>query len=79
MTFTQAVAKRTKDLLFANNLTQYKLCKTTCIDKTTIQTIFKGKTKDVRISTIFLIADFFNMTLKEFFDSPYFDKSNLIY
>lgn len=77
MNLAEAVAKRTKDLLFEKNKTQYRLIKETCLDKTTIQTILKGKTKDVRLSTVFLVAQSFGMTLGEFLNSPYFNETNI--
>ena len=78
MTFSEAVAKRTKELLKTNQMSQYKLIKDTCLDKTTIQTIFKAKTKDVRLSTVFAIADAFGMTISEFTDAPYFTKDFIV-
>ncbi len=77
MTLTQAVAKRTSKLLKDHNMSQYRLIKETCLDKTTIQSIMKGKTKDVKLSTIFLIADAFNMTISEFVNVDYFAKINI--
>ena len=77
MNLAQAVAKRTSELLKENNISQYRLIKETCLDKTTIQSIMKGKTKDVKLSTIFLIADVFNMTLSEFINVDYFNKINI--
>ena len=59
MTLTEATKKRTNELLIKNNISQYRLIKETCLDRTTIQTIFKNKTKDVRMSTIYLIASAF--------------------
>lgn len=72
MTITEATKKRTNELLIKNNISQYRLIKETCLDKTTIQAIFKNKTKDVRMSTIFLIASAFNMTISEFTNCDYF-------
>ncbi len=77
MTLAEAVAKRTKDLLFKHNMSQYKLIKETCLDKTTIQSLFKNKTRDVKFSTIFLIASVFDMTVSEFFDCDYFNADNI--
>ena len=77
MNLAQAVAKRTSELLKENNISQYRLIKETCLDKTTIQSIMKGKTKDVKLSTIFLIADVFNMTISEFVNVDYFKKFNI--
>ncbi len=78
MTFTQAVASRTKELLKKNQMSQYKLIQESCLTKTTIQTIFKSsKTKDIRLSSIYAIAGAFKMTLSEFFDSPLFNNENI--
>ncbi len=77
MNLAEAVAKRTRELLFEKNKTQYRLIKETCLDKTTIQTILKGKSKDVRLSTVFLIAQSFGMSLSEFLNSPYFEYENI--
>ena len=77
MTYTEAVAKRTKELLFRNNKSQYRLIKETCLSKTTIRKIFKNETKDVNLSTIRLISDFFNMSLSEFFNDAIFNSERL--
>lgn len=77
MTLGQAVAKRTKELLSNNKKSQYRLVKDTCLDKTTIQSIFKGKTKDIKLSTVLLIAHFFNMTLSQFLDGYDFEFANI--
>lgn len=77
MKFGEAVAKRTSELLIKHNKTQYRLVKETCLDKNTIQNIMKGKTSDIKLSTCFLIADFFNMSLSQFLDTPYFDRDNI--
>lgn len=77
MTLAQAVAKRTSELLKEHNMSQYRLIKETCLDKTTIQSIMKGKTKDIRLSTIFLIADAFDITISEFTNVDYFNSLNI--
>jgi len=77
LTLTQAVAKRTEALLKENNISKYKLRKETCLDKSTLQSIFKHKTKDIRLSTILLIANFFNMSISEFLNIPEFNFENI--
>ena len=72
MNLAEAVAKRTKELLVAKNMSQYRLIKTTCLERTSIQMILKNKTKDIKLSTVFLIADAFGMTLSEFLFADYF-------
>lgn len=77
ITLTQAVAKRTEELLKKNKLSKYKLGKVTCLDKTTLQSIFKHKTKDIRLSTVLLIANFFSMSLSEFLNIEEFNFENI--
>ena len=77
MTITEAVAKRIKDLLYKNNMSQYRLIKETCLDKSTIQSILKLKTKDIKVSTIILISYAFNIYIYEFFNCEYFEPNNI--
>ncbi len=77
MTLSQAVAKRIEELLKEKKMTQYRLTKETCLDKTTIQSILKGKTKDIKLSTVFLLADAFGMSISEFTNVSYFAKTNI--
>ena len=72
MNLAQAVALRTNELLKKYNKSQYRLIKDTFLNKSTIYTLFKGKKQDIKLSTIFLIAEFFGLTLAEFFDCDYF-------
>ena len=72
MNLVDAVAMRTRDLLNKNNKTQYKLIKNTLLNKKTVQNIMQLRQSDIRLSTIFLIAEFFGLTLAEFFDCDYF-------
>ena len=73
MKLSKIVGKRTQELLFKNNMTQYRLVKITCLNEKTISDLIKGKTSDVNITTIFAIAKAFNMTLSEFFSDEKFD------
>lgn len=78
MKLAEAVGLRTKELLFKNKITQYRLVKLTCLNEKTISDILKGRTNDIKFSTIYLITSAFNMTLQEFINSPLFDMGNLI-
>ena len=68
MKLSHTVGKRIQELLFKNNMTQYRLVKLTCLNEKTISDLIHGKTNDIKLSTIFLIAKAFNMTLTEFFN-----------
>ena len=72
MKLVEALAMRINELLKAQNKTQYKLIKETCLSKKTVQNIMQLRQPDIRFSTIYLIADFFGMSLSEFFDCDYF-------
>ena len=72
MNLAQAVALRTEELLKKNNKSQYRLIKNTLLNKSTIYSLFKDKKQDIKLSTVYLIADFFGMSLAEFFDCDYF-------
>ncbi len=79
MTLTEAVTIRVKKLLDEKKMSRYRLGKITCLDRTTFQAMFKGKTKDVRLSSIRVIAEAFDMSLKEFFDYEVFKYENIDY
>lgn len=77
MNLANAVSKRTKELLLKNKITQYRLTKTTCLNEKTIRDLLNNRTSDIKLSTIFLIAQTFNMTLEEFFNSDIFANENI--
>lgn len=77
MKLAEAVGKRTKELLFEKNMTQYRLTKITCLNEKTVSDLLKGKTTDVKFSTIYLIVNAFNISLIDFFNSTLFDQDNI--
>ena len=77
MKLAEAVGKRTKELLFKKNMTQYRLTKITCLNEKTISDLLKGKTADVKFSTIYLITSALDISLIDFLNSPYFDRENI--
>ena len=77
MKLAEAFGKRTRELLFQKNITQYRLTKTTCLNEKTISDLIQGKTSDVKFSTVCLIAFALNMSIIEFLNSPLFDKNNI--
>ncbi len=77
MNIAQAVGKRIQELLFQNNLSIYKLAKLTNLNEQTITNLIKGKSKDVRLSTIYHICNAFDIDILEFFAPNYFRNSNI--
>lgn len=72
MELVEAVGTRIADLLKAQNKSQYRLIKETYLSKNAVLSIMRNRSKDVKLSTICLIADFFGMSISEFFDCDYF-------
>lgn len=77
MNLANAVSKRTRELLIENKMTQYRLTKTTCLNEKTIRDLLNNRTSDIKLSTVFLIAQTFNLTLEQFFDSNFFKNENI--
>lgn len=77
MTYSKAVAMRLSNLLIQYNMTQYRLCKNTGLERSTLQSIMRENTKDIKLSTVGLMASAFNMSLREFFNDPLFDSPNI--
>ena len=77
MKYVEAVAKRINKLLIEKNMTQYRLIQTTCLNEKTIYDIMKGRSKDIKGSTILLIALAFDMELADFYNDPIFNKTDL--
>ena len=77
MTTQRAVALRISNLLVKNNMTQYALCKKIAMSEETLRSIINERYKTVKLDTIILICDGFNMTIQEFFDDDLFKRENL--
>lgn len=76
MTLNKAFAMRISSLLIKNNISKYKLEKETGLTHSALRYIFNEVNKDVKFSTIVKVAEFFNMTLSEFFDDDIFKYEN---
>ena len=76
-TVNRAVALRISELLRKNNMTQYRLAIKSGVTHSTLKNIMHETIKDNLLSTVILIAFGFEMTVKEFLDSPLFLQENL--
>ena len=74
MKLIEAVSKRTIFLLNSNNYSQYRLCKEGGIPTSSLSHIVNAHKNDIKLKTVFEIADTFGLTLKEFFDDPIFNE-----
>lgn len=77
MTTQKAVAIRINELLKKENMTRYALCKKIAMPEATLRAILNERYKTVKIDTIILISDAFNMTFQEFFNHKIFSRDNL--
>lgn len=77
MTICDAVAKRISYLLKVKNMTQYRLEVNSGIQHGSMQCIMNGRNKSVKLGTIMLIAEGFNMTLIEFLDDEIFTSEEI--
>ena len=77
MTVCDAVAKRISYLLKVKNMTQYRLEVNSGIQHGSMQCIMNGRNKSVKLGTIMLIAEGFNMTLIEFLDDEIFTSEEI--
>ena len=76
MRVVDAVSKRIEDLATHENISVYALAKKSGVPYPTITTMKLNKT--TTLSTIYGICEGLEITMKEFFDSPLFDRENLI-
>ncbi|MCI8413649.1 MAG: hypothetical protein HFE47_06120 [Clostridia bacterium] len=76
MRLVEAVQKRVYDLAAENDYTLYRLCKVCAVPQPTILTMTLSNT--VKLSTIYAICEGLNISLKDFFDSPRFDKESMM-
>ncbi|MCX4363888.1 MAG: helix-turn-helix transcriptional regulator [Clostridia bacterium] len=77
MTVNDAVAKRIAELLKERNISQYKLEQLSGIQHGSMQCIMNGRNKTVTLSTVYMLAKGFEMTVLEFLDSPVFFSEQL--
>lgn len=77
MPVNKAIALRIEELLKQKNMTRYRLAVQSGLPHSTLKNIMHGTIKDVKFSTLILIATGFGMTINEFLDSPYFYEDNL--
>lgn len=73
MTIAEAVAKRIYELCDARNITVNKMSIICGMTQSTLNNIVNNGSNDPKISTIKKLCDGLEITLKEFFDTEYFD------
>lgn len=72
MLSSEAINLRITELLKERNISVYKLSYLAGISNSIINDFRRGKVKEPSISFLIHICEGFDISLKEFFDSPYF-------
>lgn len=72
MTVNDAVAKRISKLLKERGLSQYKLEKASGLQHGSMQCIMNGRNQTVTLTTVYMLARGFNISLLEFLDDEVF-------
>lgn len=78
MQLNQAVSRRISELCKERNMTQYQLSMKSGVPQSTLSTIMSCSFPSMKMRIIYEICEGFEITLKDFFDSPLFDRENLI-
>ncbi len=74
MKLHQAVAERILEYCKERDITPNKLCTMSGVIQSTVNSIFSGRSKNPKLATIQFLCEGLGITLKEFFDSPFFDE-----
>lgn len=77
MQLNEAVSARLKELLRERNMTQYQLYMKSGVPKSSIGNIVNCAYDSVKLRVIHEICQGLEINISDFFDSPYFDETNL--
>lgn len=77
MQLNEAISKRIKGLCDERNMTQYSLSMKSGVPQSTLSTIMSCTFPSMKMRIIYEICEGFEISLKEFFDSPIFERENL--
>ncbi len=77
MQLNEAVSVRLKELLTERDMTQYQLYMKSGVPKSSIGNIVNCAYDSVKLRLIHEICQGLNINISDFFNSPYFDETNL--
>ena len=78
MQLNEAISKRISELCVQRNMTQYKLSMKSGVPQSTLSTIMNCTFPSMKVRIIYEICEGFEIGIKDFFDSPLFDRENLV-
>lgn len=73
----EAVSMRLKELLIERDMTQYQLYMKSGVPKSSIGNIVNCAYDSVKLRLIHEICQGLNISISDFFNSPFFDETNL--
>ena len=74
MKLHEAVSKRILEFCNKRDITPNKLCTMSGVLQSTVNSIFSGRSKNPKLATIQNLCSGLNISIKDFFDSPFFDE-----
>ncbi len=77
MQLNEAVSKRLEELLKQRDMTQYQLYMKSGVPKSTIGNIINCTYPSMKLRIIHELCQGLDISITEFFQSPFFDESNL--
>ncbi len=77
MKLEDAVILRIEQLCLERKMTKYKLFKASGVPQSTLTSIKKKRSGSAKLITLYWICEGFDISLKEFFDSPLFQRENI--
>ena len=78
MKLNEAVAKRITELCKERGLTQYGLSQKSGVPQSTLSTVINCRFPSMKLHVIYEICEGLELSLKEFYDSPLFDRENIL-
>lgn len=78
MQLNEAVSKRIKELCKQRNMTQYALSLKSGVPQSTLSTVIGCKFPGMKLRIIYEICEGFEISLADFFNSPLFERENIL-
>lgn len=78
MQLNEAVSKRITELCNENGLTQYALSLKSGVPQSTLSTVINCTFPSMKLRIIYEICEGLEISLSEFFNSPLFDRENVL-
>lgn len=77
MKLEDAVILRIEQLCLERKMTKYQLFKASGVPQSTLTSIKKKRSGSAKLITLYWVCEGFDISLKEFFDSPLFQRENI--